>query len=417
MGQLPNTFSDYAALSLPKWQEFTKDALSDHVSSMQTLGTFLASTIESNPKTFRIFSPDELESNKLSATLTATSRTAQHTTPPTTGRIIEMLSEHTLQSFLQGYTLTGRTALFPSYESFLGIVHTMMVQYSKFQKLASTRAPWRGPTSSINYLETSTWARQEHNGFSHQNPSFIGAVLNLKPNMARVYLPPDANCALSVMHHCLASQNLTNLIVGSKQPTPVYLSQEQAEEHCERGAGIFDFASCKGDPDVVLVAIGTETTFEVVHAAAILKQHNIAARVVNVVDLFVIAPEDSHPHALSDEDFNELFTPKCPLIVNYHGYVNEVVSLLWGRIRGDRVVKVGGYREEGSTTTPFAMMLENGVDRWTVVTEAVRGLEETGRGKAKEVVEEMEKLGKECTEFILSEGVDMDGIYDMPDFK
>lgn len=419
MGQLPATFMDHHALTMPDWRKFGQKNLEKEFSSMKTLGEFLAAVIKENPKTFRIFSPDELESNKLTSTLDPTSRVAQHNHPPTTGRIIEMLSEHTLQSFLQGYTLTGRTGLFPSYESFLGIVHTMMVQYSKFQKLAATKASWRGTTSSINYLETSTWTRQEHNGFSHQNPSFIGAVLNLKPQMARVYLPPDANCALSVMHHCLKSQSLTNLIVGSKQPTPVYLSVDEAAEHCKTGAGIFKFASSE-KPEVVLVALGTETTFEVVHAASILRKKGIATRVVNVVDLFVLAAQDSHPHALSDDDFNDMFTKDKPLVFNYHGYVNEIVSLLWGRVIANRPVKTGGYREEGTTTTPFAMMLENQVDRWSVVRQAVEGMMENGQGKEaelKKIVEEMEKNRKECNEFILKEGIDMDGIYDMPKFE
>ena len=183
-----------------------------------------------NPHTFRIFSPDELESNKLSATFRKSGRNMQWdvTSRAKGGRVIEILSEHTCQGMMQGYTLTGRTALFPSYEAFLGIVHTMMVQYSKFVKMAQ-ETNWRQPIGSLNYLETSTWARQEHNGFSHQNPSFIGAVLALKPRIARVYLPPDANCFLSTMAHCLRAKNYINLMVGSKQPTPVWLSPEEAD--------------------------------------------------------------------------------------------------------------------------------------------------------------------------------------------
>lgn len=184
-----------------------------------------------NPQSFRIFSPDELESNKLGATLRKSGRNMQWdvTSRAKGGRVIEILSEHTCQGMMQGYTLTGRTALFPSYEAFLGIVHTMMVQYSKFVKMAQ-ETHWRQPIGSLNYLETSTWARQDHNGFSHQNPSFIGAVLALKPNIARVYLPPDANCFLSTMAHCLGAKNYINLMVGSKQPTPVWLSPEEADK-------------------------------------------------------------------------------------------------------------------------------------------------------------------------------------------
>jgi xylulose-5-phosphate/fructose-6-phosphate phosphoketolase len=259
----------------------------------------------------------------------------------------------TCQGLMQGYTLTGRTALFPSYESFLGIVHTMMVQYSKFVKLAK-EVSWRNPNASINYIETSTWARQEHNGFSHQNPSFIGAVLNLKPEMARVYLPPDANCFLSTVKHCLGSRNYTNLIVGSKQPTPVWLSPEEADAHCGAGASVWKFASTDQgkEPDVVLVGIGTEVTFEVVAAAALLRKMvpELRVRVVNVIDLMILGPTGSHPHALSEAGFEEMFTRDKAIVVNYHGYVNEVAGLVFGR-RGvpDRMT-VKGYREEGRST-------------------------------------------------------------------
>lgn len=217
-------------------------------------------------------------------------------------------------------------------------------------KLAK-EVPWRQQNASINYLETSTWARQEHNGFSHQNPSFIGAVLNLKPEMARVYLPPDANCFLSTMKHCLESRDYTNLMVGSKQPTPVFLSPEEADEHCRRGASVWKFASTDEGtkPDIVLVGIGTEVTFEVVAAAALLRKlaPQLRVRVINVTDLMILGPTGSHPHALLDEQFLDLFTPDRDIIVNYHGYVSDVAGLIFGR-KGvpDRMV-VNGYREEG----------------------------------------------------------------------
>lgn len=315
---------------------------------------------------------------------------------------------------MQGYTLTGRTALFPSYESFLGIVHTMMIQYSKFVKLAKQHTPWRSPNASLNYLETSTWARQEHNGFSHQNPSFIGAVLNLKPEMARVYLPPDANCALSTIAHCLQSKNYTNLVVGSKQPTPVFLSPEEAAEHCYRGAGVFKFCSHDtSDPDIVLVGIGTETTLEIVAAAALLRElaPEVKVRVVNVTDLMVLGPPGSHPHALEPDDFSKLFTADKKVIVNYHGYVNEIAGLLFGRegVQGRWLVE--GYKEEGTTTTPFMMMVLNKVSRFDVG-------EKVGKELGLEKLEgEMKKRREEVVKEIDREGKDPSGIYDLPVFE
>lgn len=268
LGQQKLAHSTHEPLQLPSWEDYACEK-AKHASSMQQTGDFLKQVGSDNPQSFRIFSPDELESNKLGAVLEDSGRNFywDQYSRAKGGRVIEILSEHTCQGFMQGYTLTGRTAIFPSYESFLGIIHTMMVQYAKFNKLAR-RLDWRGDPSSINYIETSTWARQEHNGFSHQNLAFIGAVLNLKADTARVYLPPDANCFLSTMHHCLASKNYVNLMIGSKQPTLTLLSAEEAAAHCKKGASIWKFASTHEgkDPDVVLVGIGVEVTFEVIKA-------------------------------------------------------------------------------------------------------------------------------------------------------
>ena len=276
---------------------------------------------------------------------------------------------------IQGYTLTGRTALFPSYEAFIGIAQTMMVQYSKFVKMAK-ETNFRAPNASLNYLVTSTWTRQEHNGFSHQNPGFIGAVLNLKADAARVYLPPDANCFLSTIAHCLNSKDYVNLMVGSKQPTPIWLSSEEAENHCRAGASVWRFCSTDEGlrPDAVLVGIGTEVTFEVVAAAALLRKlvPDLRVRVVNVTDLMILEPFGAHPHSLSDDDFDNLFTRDRRIVINYHGYSRDIAGLVFGRKNIGRV-HVEGYREEGSTTTPFDMMLRNRVSRYNVAIEAVRG--------------------------------------------
>jgi len=325
LGQRSEAHDGYQALKEPDWRAISVEKGSE-ASSMQTIGKLLAQYIVKNPKSFRIFSPDELVSNKLGETLDVSGRNFQwdQYSRAQGGRVIETLSEHQCQGFLQGYTLTGRTGVFPSYESFLGIIHTMMVQYSKFNKMA-VECPWRTGLSSINYIETSTWTRQEHNGFSHQNPSFIGAVLNLKAAVARVYLPPDANTFLSTVAHCLHSKDYVNLMVGSKQPTPVYFTKEEAEVHCRSGGGILDFVSTdKGqNPDVVLVGIGTELTFEVIKAALLLQNRipEIRIRVVNVVDIMILSsPPNPHPHALGEEQYASLFDSEVPIHFNYHGY-------------------------------------------------------------------------------------------------
>lgn len=378
LGQRNIAYSAHRPLQLPQWEELAV-AEGHHNSSMQLAGQFLKQVCSQNPNTFRIFSPDELESNKLGAVLKDSGRNFQwdQSSRVRGGRIIEILSEHTCQGFMQGYTLTGKTAVFPSYESFLGIVHTMMVQYAKFSKLSNC-LDWRGNLSSINYIETSTWARQEHNGFSHQNPSFIGAVLNLKAVMARVYLPPDANCFLCTIHHCLASKNYVNLMIGSKQPTFTLLPPEAAAEHCKRGGSIWKFASTFGgqDPDVVLVGIGVEVTFEVIKAAEILSRlaPELRFRVVNVTDLLILPSESAHPHALTRDEFTGMFTADKPVCFNYHGYSTELQGLLFGRPRLDRM-SIEGYREEGSTTTPFDMMLVNHVSRFHVAARALRAAE------------------------------------------
>jgi len=379
MGQLKQTYAGYEQLKLPDWKKYAVKQGSD-ASCMKTIGDFIDETFVNNPTSIRMFSPDELVSNKLDAVFRHTQRNFQWDQYANAkgGRVIEMLSEHTLQGFLQGYTVTGRTGIFPSYESFLAIVHTMMVQYAKFAKMAH-EVSWREDVPSLNYIETSTWTRQEHNGFSHQNPCFIGAVLNLKPAYARVYLPPDANSFLSTVSHCLRSKNYVNLMVGSKQPSPVFLSAEEADSHCRAGASVWKFASTDGglDPDIVLVGIGVELTFEIIAAAALLRETcpGLRVRVVNVTDLFVLQHEGEHPHALTRDAFDALFTADRRVHINYHGYANEIKGLLFGRPRLERV-SVACYSEEGSTTTPFDMMLRNGTSRYDVAIRAVQGAAE-----------------------------------------
>ncbi|KZT39555.1 D-xylulose 5-phosphate/D-fructose 6-phosphate phosphoketolase [Sistotremastrum suecicum HHB10207 ss-3] len=388
MGMRKETYDAHAPLELPLWSD-SEVKKGSQESCMEVVGGYLLKVVASNPKTFRIFSPDELVSNKLFAVLEApnSGRNFQWDIASRNkgGRVVEVLSEHTCQGMLQGYTLTGRTGLFPSYEAFLGIVGTMCAQYAKFVKMAR-ETDWRRDISSINYVETSTWTRQEQrripngripdNGFSHQNPSFIGSILALKASIARVYLPPDANCFLSTVAHCLRAKHYVNLMVGSKQPTPVWLSAEEADKHCIAGASVWKFASTDGGvkPDVVLVGIGVEVTFEVIAAAALLRKlvPELRVRVVNVTDLMILSGSGSHPHALDEDAFDALFTKDAPIHFNYHGYPIELRGLLFGRKQSNHIT-IEGYKEEGTTTTPFDMLLCNNVSRFDVAIAAVRG--------------------------------------------
>ncbi|KAL8646263.1 MAG: hypothetical protein Q9226_006943 [Calogaya cf. arnoldii] len=423
LGQQIDTYGSHEELKIPDWKSFAAKK-GGQASCMKVCGELLDQTFVDNPHSIRVFSPDELVSNKLDAVFKHTGRNFQwdEFSHGKGGRVIEILSEHTCQGFMQGYTLTGRTALFPSYESFLGTIHTMMVQYSKFNKMAR-ETTWRKDISSINYIETSTWTRQEHNGFSHQNPSFIGAVLNLKPTAARVYFPPDANTFLSTLAHCLRSKNYVNLMVGSKQPQPVFLSPEEAESHCRAGVSVWKFASTEDglNPDVVLVGIGAELTFEVIEAAAMLRKKapNLRVRVINVTDLMVLSLEGSHPHALSHNDFDALFTADKPIHFNYHGYANELKGLLFGRPNLHRI-SIEAYDEEGSTTTPLDMMLRNRVSRWHVVDAALKGAA-VGNEKVRVDMHELRSNNmhelKNVGDYILETGKDPDNAYDTPDFE
>ncbi|KIV93073.1 hypothetical protein, variant [Exophiala mesophila] len=413
LGQNKKCYNVYEGLKPMDWRKLAVKKGSSE-SSMKQVGKLLDQVVQDNPSTFRIFSPDEFESNKLDAVLNSTGRNFQwdQFSNAQGGRLTETLSEHQCQGWMQGYTLTGRVGLFPSYEAFLGIIHTMMVQYAKFGKMAR-ELTWRKSIGSINYLETSTWTRQEHNGFSHQNPSFIGAVLNLKPDAARVYFPPDANTFLSTMAHCLQSKSYVNLMVGSKQPSAVFLSADEAENHCRAGASVWKFASTDDglNPDVILVGIGAELTFEVIAAADLLRKKAPAlrVRVVNVTDLMILGASSSHPHALSDDAFDALFTSDVPIHFNYHGYANELKGLLFGRPNLNRVT-IASYKEEGSTTTPFNMMLLNETSRYHVAIQAVKGAalsNDLVRLHLHELVSELEGEIKKTQRFIVEEKTGM----------
>ncbi|SNX85894.1 probable xylulose-5-phosphate/fructose-6-phosphate phosphoketolase [Melanopsichium pennsylvanicum] len=369
-------------------------------SAMQQCGQYLAALIPKNSDRFLIFSPDELVSNKLDATLSVEgfkARKFEHDSESfvsaeernngtRSGRVIELLSEHTLQGFAQGYALTGRISLFPSYESFLGIVTTMIAQFAKFLKVARS-TDFRPPVPSITYVMSSTLWRQEHNGASHQQPGLINSVLDLPHNVARVYLPPDANCALSTLSHCLRSRNYVNLIVGSKHQNRVYLSEDEANAHCKAGGSIWHAYSTDGgnDPDIVIVGIGTETTAEAIAATELLRykhkegvngssEEKLRVRFINITDLMILSEGSVHPHALNDEAFDGLFTRDVPILFNFHGYTTAVKGLLGDRLSGEmgrRPMAILGFIEEGSTTTAWNMLKLNGVDRFTVACKAM----------------------------------------------
>lgn len=350
------------------------------ISNVHAIVPLLEDIIRKNPDNFRIFSPDELESNKLNV-FEVTHRDYQWPLKSIDtnigekdGRVLEILSEHTCQGWMQGYALTGRYTLFPSYEAFFGIIATMVDQYAKFIKM-SQDYPWRLPVPSLNYIATSTLWRQEHNGFSHQNPSFLNTLLNKKGETVRIYLPPDANCLISTMNHCLKSVNYVNLVIADKLDMPQWLTMDEAVHHCRMGASIWKWASTEDgiDPDVVLVGIGDDMMMEVLAAAQYLLEHlpALRLRVVNVTDLLVLESESRHPHGLDQGMFDALFTDHCPVIFNFHGYPSALKQLLFHR--GDTTrFTINGYQEEGTTTTPFDMLVRNGVSRYHLIEQAIR---------------------------------------------
>ncbi|MEN3533653.1 phosphoketolase family protein [Microbispora sp. ZYX-F-249] len=345
----------------------------------RVLGAFLRDVITANPTDFRVMGPDETASNRLSPVFDVTSRAWNAATLPTDdhlaagGRVMEVLSEHLCQGWLEGYLLTGRHGLFNCYEAFIHIVDAMFNQHAKWLE-ASRRIPWRRPVASLNYLLSSHVWRQDHNGFSHQDPGFLDVVMNKKAEVVRVYLPPDANTLLSVADHCLRSRDYVNVVVAGKQPVLDLFTMEQAIAHCTRGLGILDWASNDGDadPDVVLACAGDVPTLETLAAAALLREHlpELKVRVINIVDLMRLQPPSEHPHGMSDAEFDALFTTDRPIIFNFHGYPWLIHRLTYRR-HGHDNLHVRGYKEEGTTTTPFDMAMLNDIDRYHLVMDVI----------------------------------------------
>jgi len=369
-------------LSLPDFRAYAVDVQKPGTTfseATRVLGEYIRDVIRQNPETFRLFGPDETASNRLTAVFEATNRTfdAQiiatddHLAPD--GRVMEVLSEHLCQGWLEGYLLTGRHGLFNCYEAFIHIVDSMFNQHAKWLKV-SRGIPWRRPIASLNYLLSSHVWRQDHNGFSHQDPGFVDHVVNKKAEIIRVYFPPDANCLLSVADHCFRSSNYVNVIVAGKQPSLDWLSIEDAILHCTRGIGIWDFASNDGDddPDVVMACAGDVPTLETLAAVDLLRREipDLKVRVVNVVDLMRLQPQSEHPHGVPDAEFDALFTTSRPVLFAYHGYPLLIHRLTYRRTNHDNI-HVRGYKEEGTTTTPFDMVMLNDLDRFRLVMDVI----------------------------------------------
>ena len=388
----------------------------------RVMGTLLRDVLRLNAgeRNFRLFAPDETSSNRLDAVFEVTSRTWIEEILPEDeqlapdGRVMEILSEHTCQGWLEGYLLTGRHGLFSCYEAFVHIVDSMFNQHAKWLAVTCRAIPWRRPIASLNYLLTSHVWRQDHNGFSHQDPGFIDHVVNKKADVVRVYFPPDANCLLSVTDHCLRSRNYVNVIVAGKQKQPQWLDVDAAVEHCSAGVGIWEWASSDrdGEPDVVLACCGDVPTVEVLAAADLLRRHlpELALRVVNVVDLMKLQPESEHPHGLSDREFDLLFTTDRPIVFAYHGYPWLIHRLTYRRTNHENL-HVRGYKEEGTTTTPFDMLVRNDMDRFHLAGDVIDRLPRLGP-RAAHVEQALRDKLIEHGEYIRRHGQDMPEIRD-----
>ncbi len=371
-------------LSMPHFQDYTvavPEPGGVRAESTRVLGKFLADVMKLNliNQNFRLFGPDETASNRLEAVIAVTGKEWMAGVEDVDidlsadGRVMEVLSEHMCEGWLEGYLLTGRHGLFSCYEAFIHIIDSMFNQHAKWLKVTKD-IPWRKPIASLNYLLTSHVWRQDHNGFSHQDPGFIDHVANKKADTVRIYLPPDANCLLSVADHCLRSRDYINVIVAGKQPEWQWLDTESAVRHCTAGAGIWQWASNdEGDPDVVMASAGDVPTLEALAAVTLLREYvpDIRIRFVNVVDLMVLQPQSEHPHGLGDEDFDALFTKNKPVIFAFHAYPTMIHKLTYRRHNHDNI-HVRGYKEEGTTTTPFDMVVLNNLDRFQLALDAIK---------------------------------------------
>ena len=378
-------------LQMPDFRDYAVDVNAIGVRSIgdtRVLGRFLRDvvTLNNNQRNFRVFGPDETLSNGLEALFEVTDRQWMAATAGNdeslarTGRVMEMLSEHQCEGWLEGYLLTGRHGLFNCYEAFVHIIDSMFNQHAKWLKVTK-ELPWRKEIASLNYLLASHVWRQDHNGFTHQDPGFIDVVVNKKAEVVRVYLPPDANCLLSVMDHCLRSRHYVNVVIAGKHPSPQWLAMDAAVAHCEAGLGIWRWASHQsvGDPDVVMASAGDVPTLETLAAISILRAHlpELKVRMVNVVDLMKLQSDSEHPHGLTDEDFDRIFTKSKPIIFAFHGYAGLIHRLTYRRNNHGNL-HVRGYKEEGTITTAFDMTVLNELDRFHLAMAAIDRLPQTG---------------------------------------
>jgi xylulose-5-phosphate/fructose-6-phosphate phosphoketolase len=409
-------------LKLPSAEDYGVDLKArgqNHISSVEELGKYLRDVVRlnSSARNFRVVCPDELESNRVGAILEATDRQYVWPLPENCehigadGRVLEVLSEHNCQGWLQGYLLTGRHGIFPCYEAFLPIVDGMMNQYAKFLK-TSLEIPWRKPISSLNYLLTSEAWRQEHNGYSHQGPGFINNLLTKKGHTYRIYLPPDANCLIRTIEECLTVTDMINVVIAGKQPMPQWLSRDEAREHCRVGASIWRWASTHDgeDPELLLACAGDNLTLETMAAATIFRQETPEwrVRVVNVTDLLVLGIPQKYPHGVDEDRFERLFPIGCPTIFNFHGYTAAIKQLLWERRENSRF-DLNGYREEGTTTTPFDMHIHNRTSRYHLIIQGAQKIaarNPKAGAKAEELIVKYERKIAEHGVFIRREGVD-----------
>ncbi|HEX6937698.1 MAG TPA: phosphoketolase family protein [Actinomycetes bacterium] len=409
-------------LDLPDFREYAVDVprpASGRAESTRRLGEMLRDLYTRNPDRFRLFCPDETNSNRLGAVFEVSDRAfAERVTDDDValsrdGRVMEVLSEHNCHGWLEGYTLTGRHGLFATYEAFAMVSASQTIQHSKWLEEA-THLPWRAEIPSLNVLLTSTAWRNDHNGFSHQGPGLIQNVITQRGTISRVYLPPDANCLLSVADHCFRSRSYVNLIVIDKQPQLQWLSMDEAIEHCERGASIWSWAGTDdgtADPDIVLASAGDVVTMETVAAAEILREHipHFRTRVVNVVDLMALVRRRDHPHGMDETLFRELFTDHVDVVFGFHGYPGAIHQLVHGRPDADRF-RVRGFIEEGTTTTPFDMVVRNRISRYHLVMDALNNARRTPPG-ASELKAWCEKRIAEHSQYVV------DHLEDMPEVR
>ncbi|BCQ25332.1 phosphoketolase [Caballeronia sp. NK8] len=412
------------SLDMPDIRDYAfefKRAANVYQSPTAVLAIFLREVIRRNMTSFRLFGPDETASNKLDGVYEASGKRWLAQTLPEDadggalsidGRVMEMLSEHTLEGWFEGYVLTGRHGLFATYEAFVHVIDSMFNQHAKWLEKAKTELDWRKPVPSINLLITSLVWRQDHNGFTHQDPGFLDVVTNKSPGVVRIYLPPDANCLLSVADHCLRSRDYVNVIVADKQPHLQYLSMRDAIVHCAKGIGIWDWASTDQgqEPDVVIACAGDIATMEALAAVEILKANcaDLKIRFVNVVDLFRLLPDTEHPHGLSHRDFDSIFTRDKPVIFNFHSYASLVHKLTYNRTNHANM-HVHGYRERGNINTPFELAIINGVDRYTLAIDVIDRVPRIA-GSSAHTKEWLKNQIIESVRYAHEEGIDRDEI-------